>query len=223
MTSADRSTRAATVAPGSPAGAGAASSPPVAQAESLAPGMEPGKLGMVIFLATDVMGFGGLLLAYAVLRVRERVWPDPALRFDRMTASLLTFALLLSGASMGAALAAARAGRRATARRWLVATALLGLVFLAGQAAEFRALAVERHVGLTLDHAASLFYVIAGYHGLHVLVGGVMLGLLASGPARAERAGPGVLEVAALYWQFVDLIWIVIFTAIYLLPPGSRG
>ena len=242
-----------------------------------------GKIGMWVFLATDTMGFGGLLLAYAMLRVRATSWPDPATRFDRPLAALLTFVLLFSGATISAAVVAARAGKTGAARVLLVSTALAGLAFVAGQTVEFQALAEARHVGLTADHAAALFYVITGYHGLHVMVGVVVLvvvaigmkpsapggtlslggvvpaggvsadglatsgavlptdavsteglaasgsvvpadGVLADGFAGRDAARSfGFVEVASLYWQFVDLVWIVIFTALYLLPPVTHG
>jgi heme/copper-type cytochrome/quinol oxidase subunit 3 len=204
-------------------------------------GASQGTIGMWVFLATDAMGFGGLLLAYGVLRTRAGAWPDPAVRFDRALAGALTFVLLFSGATMTAAVAAARAGERRSARLLLAATALAGLAFVAGQATEFHALATVRHLGLTADHAAALFYVITGYHGLHVLAGVVALTVLGArvSPPRVDAdadadagagAGPtsdrgwaGALAVLSLYWQFVDLIWIVVFTALYLLPPAVRG
>ena len=184
-----------------------------------------GKLGMWIFLASDAMGFGGLLLAYAMLRVRAAAWPDPALRFDRPAAAVFTFVLLFSGATMTAAVAMARAGKWRAARRLLGLTAAAGMAFVAAQAVEFRTLTAAHHVGLTVDHAAALFYVITGYHGLHVLVGVAMLAVLAvrsnadHKPAKAAAA-VSTLEVASLYWQFVDLVWVVIFTVLYLFPPG---
>lgn len=183
----------------------------------------PAKLGMVIFLATDAMGFGGLLLAYAVLRVRAAAWPDPAVRLDRTIAALLTFVLLASGGTMSAALTAARRDRVGVARRWLAATLGLGATFVLGQAAEFRALSSERHVGLTTDHAASLGYVIGGFHGMHVVAGLVALASVALRRSSSTERWRGGVEVAALYWQFVDLVWIVIFTALYLLPVASHG
>lgn len=180
---------------------------------------------MWIFLGSDAMGFGGLLLAYAMLRVRAAAWPDPALRFDRSLAAVFTFVLLFSGATMTAAVAMARAGKWPAARGLLWLTAAAGAAFAAGQAVEFQALASARHLGLTADHAAALFYVITGYHGLHVLVGVGMLALLASRATAhhqsARAAGVSTLEVASLYWQFVDVVWVVIFTVLYLLPPGA--
>jgi cytochrome c oxidase subunit 3 len=178
------------------------------------------KVGMWVFLATDAMGFGGLLLAEALLRARASTWPDPALRLDRPLAAGLTFVLLASGATMTAALGAARERRLAAARRLLLATATLGLVFVLGQVVEFRALVVERHVRLTTDHAAGLFFVLTGYHGLHVLAGVAML-VTRRGAGRLAR--PLALEAVALYWQFVDVVWIVIFAVLYLAPGVLRG
>jgi heme/copper-type cytochrome/quinol oxidase subunit 3 len=175
-----------------------------------------GRIGMAIFLGSDAMGFGGLLLAYGVLRARAAGWPDPALRFDRLLAGLLTVVLLASGGTMTAALAAARAGRPGV-RRWLLATAALGTAFVVGQAVEFRALAADHHLSLAVDQAASIFYVITGFHSLHVLAGVMVLLAASRRPARES------LEVASLYWQFVDLVWIVIFTVVYLLPGGAHG
>lgn len=174
---------------------------------------------MWVFLVTDAMGFAGLLLAYAILRVRAGSWPDPGERFDRSLAGALTFVLLFSGATMTAAVAAAREGKLGAARLLTALTALAGLAFVAGQVAEFHALSTARHLGLTADHAAALFYVITGYHGLHVLIGVVVLTVVAS--RRAMKVG--VVEVVSLYWQFVDVLWIVIFAALYLLPPVARG
>jgi len=176
----------------------------------------PGRIGMAIFLGSDVMGFSGLLLAYALLRAQAPAWPDPALRFDRLLAAVLTALLLASSATMSAALGAGRAGGPA-ARRWLLATAALGAAFVVGQTVEFGALATRHHLGLAADQAASIFYVVTGFHGLHVVVGVVLLLAAARHPAREP------LEVVSLYWQFVDLIWLVIFTVVYLLPVGTRG
>ena len=176
----------------------------------------PGRIGMALFLGSDVMGFGGLLLAFALLRAQAAAWPEPALRFDRILAAVLTALLLASSATMAAALGAGRAGGPA-ARRWLLVTAALGAAFVAGQAVEFATLASAHHLGLAADQAASIFYVVTGFHGLHVLAGVVILLAVARRPAREP------LEVASLYWQFVDLVWIVIFTVVYLLPARPRG
>jgi len=177
-----------------------------------------GRIGMWIFLVTDAMGFGALLLAYGVLRARAAGWADPMQLFMIPVAAAMTLTLLTSSLAVLLALSAADKGRGRAARVWLAATILCGLAFLLGQAFEFRHLLDGgAPMGLTSGLFASAFYVITGFHGLHVIAGllvlaGVMLGG-GSGPALARR-----LEVAALFWHFVDVAWVVIFTFIYLLP-----
>ncbi len=177
-----------------------------------------GPIGMWIFLVTDGMGFGALLLAYGVLRTRAVGWPDPMERFLIPVAAAMTLVLLTSSMAVLLALSAADEGRGRAARGWLAATIVCGLGFLAGQAFEYHQLMHDGvPMGLTSGLFASLFYVITGFHGLHVaagllVLGSVMLGR-GAGPAWASR-----VEVAALFWHFVDVIWVVIFTFIYLLP-----
>jgi heme/copper-type cytochrome/quinol oxidase subunit 3 len=163
---------------------------------------------MWTFLATDAMGFGGLFIAYGVLRVRAASWPDPRSRLELAPAAAMTFALLAS--SFTIARASGAATRRARVG-WLLATLALGIGFLAGAIMEDVHLAAR--MGLSSDLYASTFYVLTGFHGLHVLAGVVALAftLRASASARA-------VEVVGLYWHFVDLAWMPIFTFLYLLP-----
>jgi cytochrome c oxidase subunit III len=177
-----------------------------------------GKVGMWIFLATDAMGFGGMWIAYGVLRARAAVWPDPGDRLAIPLAAAMTLALLTSSLTVLLALAAARVGRAAAARGWLLLSVLCGLGFLGGQAAEYQhLLGGPAHMGLTTDLFASTFYAVTGFHGLHVLVGLAILSVVAMRGRRAPLR-PSTLEVAALFWHFVDLAWVPIFTFVYLLP-----
>jgi heme/copper-type cytochrome/quinol oxidase subunit 3 len=170
---------------------------------------------MWLFLVTDAMGFGGLLIAYALLRVRADTWPDSQERLDIPQAALMTAALITSSLTMTLAVRAARAGRGAARSAWLGLTLVLGLAFLAGQALEYRHLiAGPRPMVLGTDVFAGMFYALTGYHGLHVLVGVLIVAVLFIGGA----ARPRVLEVASLFWHFVDLAWIPIFSFVYLLP-----
>jgi cytochrome c oxidase subunit III len=166
---------------------------------------------MWVFLATDAMGFGSLLIAYAVLRVRAASWPDPRVRLALAPAAIMTFLLLASSLTMALAAAARRPGAR---RGWLLATLLLGLAFLGGGAIEYaHLLSGAPAMGLATDLYASTFYALTGFHGAHVLAGvGALAWLL------IRRAGPGALAVMGLYWHFVDLAWMPIFTFLYLLP-----
>jgi len=176
-----------------------------------------GRIGMWIFLITDGMGFGALLLAYGVLRARAAGWPDPMERFMIPVAAAMTLALLTSSLAVLLALSAADRGRGGAARAWLVATMLCGVGFLGGQAFEYRHLIQGTlPMGLTSGLFASLVYVITGFHGLHVVAGLLVLGgvTLSRGGAAWSRR----VEVAALFWHFVDVAWVAIFTFIYLLP-----
>jgi cytochrome c oxidase subunit III len=184
----------------------------------LAPTVErasAGKVGMWMFLATDAMGFAGLLMAYGILRVHADQWPDAQERLDVLQAALMTAALVTSSFTMTLAVRAARAGREGARAAWLALTVLLGAAFLAGQVNEYRRLtAGPRPMSPATDLFAGTFYAVTGYHGLHVLVGVVILaGLLIAGRGRARA-----LEVASIFWHFVDLAWIPIFSFVYLLP-----
>jgi len=182
-------------------------------------GAGAGKIGMWVFLVTDGMGFGAMLIAYGVLRTRAATWPDPAARLAIPLAAAMTLALLASSLTVLLALASAREGRRGATGAWLGVTVALGALFLAAQALEYRHLLTGAPaLGLTSDTFASTFYVITGYHGLHVLAGVVYLGTLLLRGGRGRSREAGTLEVAALYWHFVDLAWVPIFTFVYLLP-----
>jgi cytochrome c oxidase subunit 3 len=193
---------------------------PNAAAADAAASPGAGKLGMWIFLVTDAMGFGGLLLAYGVLRARAEVWPDPAERLSVPLAAAMTLALLVSSLAVMLALAAVRERRRGQAAAWLAITVMAGIAFLGGQAAEYRELILgPQRMGLRSDLFASLFYVITGFHGLHVLSGVVYLTVLLVLGAKG-RVSVVHYQVAALFWHFVDFAWIPIFTFVYLLPAG---
>jgi heme/copper-type cytochrome/quinol oxidase subunit 3 len=170
-----------------------------------------GPAGMWTFLATDAMGFGGLFVAYAVLRVRADAWPDPREHLALGVAAVMTLVLLASAFTMTMA---AGAGESRARFAWLGATVGLGLAFLYGEAAEYRHLWTSAPpLRLGADPYASTFYALTGYHGLHVAAG--LLALLGVG---VRGARPKSLEVVALYWHFVDLAWMPIFTFLYLMP-----
>jgi cytochrome c oxidase subunit 3 len=172
-----------------------------------------GATGMWTFLATDAMGFAGLLVAYGVLRVRAaaEAWPDPRGRLALEPAAAMTFALLASSLTM--TLATRAAGLRGR-RGWLMATFALGLAFLAGTAIEYRhLLGGPTPMGLTSDLFASAFYVITGFHALHVLAG--VIGMVFMCRARITAQAT---ETFGLYWHFVDAMWMPIFSLVYLWP-----
>jgi heme/copper-type cytochrome/quinol oxidase subunit 3 len=170
-----------------------------------------GPAGMWTFLATDAMGFGGLFIAYAVLRVRADVWPAARDHLSLGAAATMTLVLLASAFTMTMA---AGAGASRVRFAWLGATVGLGLAFLWGEVTEYRHLWTSvPPLRLGADPYASTFYALTGYHGLHVAAG--LLALLAVG---VRGARPKSLEVVALYWHFVDLAWMPILTFVYLMP-----
>ncbi len=186
---------------------------PVASDVLAPPDAQPrrwGAVGMWIFLATDAMGFGGLFIAYGFLRARAATWPDPRAHLGVVGAAAMTFALLASAFTVGEA-ARALTARARTA--WLAVTLLLGAAFLGGAVAEYvRLWTAATPVRLGELYGAT-FYVLTGYHGLHVAAG--LVWLVAALWGRSPRRS---VEVGALYWQFVDLAWTPIFTFLYLVP-----
>jgi cytochrome c oxidase subunit III len=184
-----------------------------ADAVSADGGGSVGQAGMWTFLAIDAMGFGGLLVAYGVLRARSApgAWPDPRSRLALAPAAAMTVALLASSLTMTLAIRAPGTRER---RRWLLATLALGVAFLAGAAIEYaHLLSGAAPMGLASDLFASTFYVITGFHGLHVLAGVIGIGFM----LRAKH-GAQALETMGLYWHFVDAAWMPIFSVIYLWP-----
>ncbi len=187
-----------------------------------------GKIGMWIFLLSDAFSFGGLLLGYGILRggvtgVGADIWRHPGepILGIPFTAGL-TFLLICSSLSMVMAVAAATEGNRKSTVRWLALTALGGALFLAGQMQEYFGLFTHGegliHEGLVFGHSAyaSTFYVTTSFHGLHVLTGTIYI-LITLFRTMAGKTDSNDIEILGLFWHFVDLVWILVFTLIYLL------
>ena len=178
-----------------------------------------GKLGMWVFLAADAMSFGGLLAGYGALRYYSHDWPNPAGTLGIALTAFMTFLLIVSSFTMVQALSAFRRGNVARAKMFLLATAAGGAAFLGMQAYEWTHL---MHEGLTLTGNpfgnplfGTTFFVLTGFHGCHVLAG--VLYLLYTTMKAGRGWGYGEIEITGLYWHFVDLIWILVFTFVYLL------
>jgi heme/copper-type cytochrome/quinol oxidase subunit 3 len=180
------------------------------------------KLGMWLFLASECLLFGALISTYVLFRGSSTEGPFPDEVFDIPYTSISAFVLLASSLTMVLALAAKQRADEGGARLWLLTTALLGTVFVGGQVYEFTSFVRE---GLTLSSNifGSTFYVLTGFHGVHVTVGILMLLSLVAmsfaGKLPGER-GEMSIEMVGLYWHFVDIVWIVIFTVVYLIPTG---
>jgi cytochrome c oxidase subunit 3 len=196
-------------------------------AERLAGRASALKLGMWVFLISDALTFGGLLLAYGVLRAGSVRWwheGEPALGIN-FTAGL-TFLLICSSVTMVLAVTAAQQGesRRLAAARYLYLTALGGLLFLVGQVHEYFGGPGPGLIarGLVFGHSAraTTFYLITSFHALHVLTGVIILLVTLGRTAWSWRQGvdADVIEAVGLFWHFVDLVWILVFTFVYLIP-----
>ncbi len=178
------------------------------------------KLMMWLFIITDGLLFAGLLAGYGFVRLASPQWPNRAEIFHLDFIALMTFILITSSATMATAVGAARQGRMQTAFRFVLLTILGGLGFLSCQAYEWSKLISEgarlssNPWGVPLFSAA--FFIITGFHGSHVLTGVIILSVVA-GRALRQRITPEGVELAGLYWHFVDLVWVFIFTLFYLI------
>lgn len=177
-----------------------------------------GKVGMWIFLVTDAMTFGGLLLAYGILRIGNTEWPLPSSILGIPFTGVMTFVLILSSVTMVQALDAAKHGQRKQTVLWLLATAGGGLFFLCGQAYEYTHL-IRHGFTLPAGNFPATFYVVTSFHGGHVFTGVCYLLVTAIGVARGKFLdnNANFVEITGLFWHFVDLIWILVFTFVYLL------
>lgn len=180
---------------------------------------------MWIFLLTDAISFAGFLLAYGILRGGSQVWihpgePDLGINFT----AALTFLLICSSVTMVLAVAAAKEDKRHETMRFLALTILGGVLFLCGQYNEWFGFTGHglMHEGLVFgqSHYATTFYLITGFHGLHVLTGVIYLSAILIQTSRGwyDHGNYDRIEIVGLFWHFVDLVWIIVFTLVYLIP-----
>ena len=175
------------------------------------------KLMMWLFLGSDAMGFAGLLGAYAALRAGDEKWPIPQQLLGINFTGIMTFVLICSSVTMVKSFEAIQKDDRRACWNWLFATFLGGVFFLAGQCYEFTHL-VEHGVTLMSSNFAATFFCTTGFHGCHVLGGVILLGITLAkvSSGKLTRDNANFVENVGLYWHFVDLIWILVFTFIYL-------
>jgi cytochrome c oxidase subunit 1 len=182
-------------------------------------GVDHRKLAMWTFLGSECFFFGTLIATYMAYRGRSVVGPHPHEILNIPLTTLSTFDLLMSSLLMVLALAAAQRGDRRQSRLWLAGTVLFGVIFLGFQAYEFTDFV---HEGLTLQTNlfGSTFFTLTGFHGGHVAIGVTWLTTLLVLDLRGRLTVSDAVkvEIAGLYWHFVDIVWIVIFTLVYLIP-----
>ncbi len=170
------------------------------------------------FLGSECMFFGSLIATYLIYRGKDKVGPMPHEILNIPLTSVSAFVLLMSSLTMVLALAGIQRRNMTQARIWLAATATLGMSFVGFQIYEFSHFYHEG-LALTTNLFACTFYVLTGFHGTHVTVGVIWLWTLfvLTFTGRIGPANDLDVEIAGLYWHFVDVVWIAIFTLIYLI------
>ncbi|WP_448527432.1 cytochrome c oxidase subunit 3 [Parathermosynechococcus lividus] len=173
-------------------------------------------LGLLVFLISESLMFGGLFAAYLLLRGLNEQWPPEGTEVELLVPTINTIILISSSFVIHYGDVAIKKDDVQGMRKWYWITAAMGLVFLAGQVYEY----LNLGYGLRTNIFSNCFYIMTGFHGLHVLIGVLLiLGVL----WRSRRPGhysahqhTGV-AMAEIYWHFVDVIWIILFTLLYIL------
>jgi cytochrome c oxidase subunit 3 len=203
-----------------------------------------GKLMMWIFLLSDTFTFGALLISYGTTRFSEPYWPDPNFVFNKfffvegnfplLSVSVMTFILIMSSVTMVLAVHAGHLRRQKEVAKWMLFTIIGGLMFLSCQAFEWTELIKE---GVTVTHNmfgpvvnghetagpasfGSFFFLITGFHGCHVFSGVILNIVILINVLKGtyeKRGHYEMIEKVGLYWHFVDLVWVYVFTCFYLL------
>tara|TARA_Y100001970_G_C14180439_1_gene829540 strand:- start:417 stop:1007 length:591 start_codon:yes stop_codon:yes gene_type:complete len=189
---------------------------------SVGTGLSNNKLLMWVFLGSECLLFGGLISTYLIYRSRFADGPAPGDIFDIPFTSVSSFVLLMSSLTMVLSLSALQRGDYRNNRLWLLTTALLGALFIGGQVYEFTTF-LREGLGYTTSPFSSAFFTLTGFHGVHVSIGIVMLMSLYVSSMRGNlrRESAETVEIVGLYWHFVDVVWIFIFTVIYLVPSPT--
>jgi heme/copper-type cytochrome/quinol oxidase subunit 3 len=182
-------------------------------------GVDNRKMAIWALISSEVIFFASLITTYMVNRGRSVTGPFPADALNVPLTAFNTFVLICSSLTMVTALARIQRGDQRGVRRFLIFTALLGLLFLGGQATEFTLLATQDKLSLSQNLFGATFFTLTGFHGAHVLAGVIWIVILL---VRAYRGGVTqqnhiAVELVGLYWHFVDVVWIIIFTMVYLI------
>ena len=183
-------------------------------------GLTNPKLGMWLFLASEVMLFGSLFSSYALLRTGATSWPDQSAVLDVPLATLNTTILLSSSVTVGLAWRAVRNGRLARFRLFMGLTLLLGIAFLTIKGIEYGD-KISHGLLPSTTNFLGLYFTLTGVHALHLVVG-VLVNAYLVGPGigmfrRDAARFANRIELSAIYWHFVDMIWIAVFSVLYLM------
>jgi cytochrome c oxidase subunit 3 len=178
-------------------------------------GIDTALVGMLLFIASEIMFFAGLFGAYFNIRAEHTVWPPQGFELDLGLAAVLTVILVSSSFTMQYAVSRIRKGDRTGMVRAMTVTVILGVVFLLGQAYDYATLGF----GISSGVYGTLFFTMTGFHGAHVLGGviGMSIVLLRGLSGQFSARHHTAVEAVSLYWHFVDVVWIGLFSTLYLL------
>jgi len=169
----------------------------------------PTAVGVAIWLASEVMFFGGLFAAYFTVKAANDEWPPAGVDLNTPRAGLFTLVLVASSFTLHRAERASHA----EARNWTLLTLALGIVFLGNQALEWS----TNDFSVSTDAFGTLYYALTGFHGLHVAIGLVLLAVLGLRPEGVTGSVPGLRAATTWYWHFVDVVWVLLFSTIFLI------
>jgi cytochrome c oxidase subunit 3 len=174
----------------------------------------PLPVGVIVWLSSELMFFAGLFAAYFTLRSANDVWPTSEADLEVLRAGIFTVVLVASSVTMHRSVQSAEAGRRRDALRWLAITFVLGLAFVVNQAAEYAGL----DFGIDTDAYGTIFWLLTGFHWLHVVAGLILMAALARLSWPGSNAPLAVHhQVVGYYWHFVDVVWIGVYVTVYLI------
>lgn len=176
-------------------------------------------LGFWLFLGGEAVLFGTLFATFLTLRNQVADGPSASELFSLPITAAATFILLVSSLTSVFAIQAMHRGNRKSLANWLAVTVLLGLAFLVLEIYEFAEYMIHEDYGMTTSAFSSAFYTLVGFHGAHVLFGILWISILIG---QLFKKGLNVVTapkvyVAAMYWHFIDVVWVFIFTVVYLL------
>lgn len=196
----------------------AAHADPLEELKNTNTGVENKKMAMWAFLASDCMFFGTLISTHLIYRKIYPTVVEPTSIFSIELTGFSSFILLMSSFLMALSVSAAHKKNMKSLRIFLAGTIFFGLIFLGGQVYEFHHFVHEKGLTLSSNVFGSTFYLLTGTHGVHVALGVLWLfsWLLYTWSPKFHWANALDIETAGLYWHFVDIVWIVIFTAVYL-------
>ena len=179
--------------------------------------MDKNKVGILLFIGSEAVFFSLLIIAYASFRNAVTTGPTAAQSLDPLRTGIFSLFLFSSSFTVWRADKNIALGNYSRLKIWLSLTILLGLVFLAGQGLEWTHL-INQGITASRNLFGTTFFTLTGFHGLHVIIGLVMLSILLGMAVAVEFKSPhsAAVESISLYWHFVDVVWVVIFSIVYL-------